>query len=107
VKLTDIGTGDEISFRYTLTSSRYGFAGMADLGKGPGSARTVVVRGTVAGEGRVMNRSGNNYSEGISGLRFPLEDATWRGDDGTGGDLTAAVTTDWLYGARRRPRKGR
>lgn len=106
VKLTDIEPGDEISFRYTLTRTRYGFADLAPLGTGPGSARTVVVRGTVTGEPRAMDRSGNNYDEGVSGLRFPLAGATWHGKDGASGGVTAAVTCDWLYGARRRPRKG-
>jgi hypothetical protein len=105
VKLTDIEAGDEISFRYVLTRTRWGFVGMAPIGTGPGSARTVLVRGTVTGEGRVMDRSGNNYDEGVSGLRFPLADATWHDEDGSTGRLEAAVTTDWSYGARRRPRK--
>jgi hypothetical protein len=75
---------------------------MAPIGTGPGSARTVLVRGTVTGEGRVMDRSGNNYDEGVSGLRFPLSGATWRDEDGSTGPLEAPVTTDWLFGARRR-----
>ncbi|WP_086559948.1 hypothetical protein [Streptomyces africanus] len=106
VKVSDIETGDEISFKYTVTRTRYGFTGMAPLGKGPGSARTVVVRATVTGEGRVMTRSGNNYDEGVSGLRFPLTDATWTDENGSSGPLEAAVTVDWLAGVRRRPRKG-
>lgn len=106
VKVNDIEPGDGISFKYVLTGSRYGFTGMAPLGKGPGSARTVVVRGTVTGEGRLMTRSGNNYHEGVSGLRFPLAGATWTDEDGSTGPLSAAVTVDWLAGVRRKPRKG-
>lgn len=105
-KIEDIGAGDEISFRYTLTRRRYGFVGLPPMDTGPGSALTVVVRGTVTGEGRVMDRSGNNYDEGVSGLRFPLAGATWRDEDGRSGALEAAVTTDWFYGVRRKPRKG-
>jgi hypothetical protein len=106
VKLTDIEVGDELSFRYVLTRTRWGFTGMTPIGTGPGSARTLLVRGTVTGEGRMMDRSGNNYDEGVSGLRFPLaDDATWRDEDGSTGPLEAAVTTDWLFGARRRPRR--
>lgn len=104
VKPSEVETGDEISFRYVLTRTRYGFTGMEPIGTGHGSARTVTVRGTVTGKGRIMNRHGNNYDEFINGLRFPLADAVWLSDDGAAGPLTAAVTVDWLTKLRRRPR---
>ncbi|MCX4826652.1 hypothetical protein OG883_44230 [Streptomyces sp. NBC_01142] len=104
VAVADIQVGDSISFRYTLTKTRYGFHGMTPLGTGPGSARTVLVRGTVTAEGRVMTRHGNNHDEFMDGLRFPLSDATWTDPDGDTGALSAAVTVDWLTGVRRRPK---
>ncbi|MFD8226871.1 hypothetical protein ACFV16_22170 [Streptomyces massasporeus] len=104
VKLSDVETGDAISFRYTVTRTRWGFVGMAPIGTDPGSARTVIVRGTVTGEGRVMDRHGNNYDEGVNGLRFPMAGATWTDTDGSTGRLDAAVTVDWLESVRRRPR---
>jgi hypothetical protein len=103
VKPADIVPGDEISFRYLLHRRRYGFTGLPDIERG--RSLTVLVRGTVTGEGRVMDRSGNNYDEGVSGLRFPLTGATWRDDEGNSGPLDAVVTIDWLETVRRRPRK--
>jgi hypothetical protein len=104
VEVGDVQVGDSISFRYTLTKTRYGFQGMAPLGTGPGSARTILVRGTVAGEGRIMTRHGNNHDEFMNGLRFPLAGATWMDQDGNTGTLTAAVTTSWLTSVRRTPK---
>lgn len=104
VKTGDIRVGDEISFRYPLFGPRrYGFTGLRDIERG--KSLTVTVRARVAGEGRLMTRHGNNYDEGVDGLRFPLAGATWQDDDGNGGPLETSVTTDWLGGARRRPRK--
>lgn len=105
VDVNDVRVGDEISFRYTVTRTRWGFTGMKPAGTGPGSARTVIVRGTVTDEGRVMTRSGNNYDEGVNGLRFPLTGATWTDTDGSAGRLDAAVTVSWLADVRRKPRK--
>lgn len=104
VKLTDVETGDEISFKYlVLRGRRSAFPGLPWPERN-GTA-TVLVRGTVTGEGRIMNRSGNNMYESVSGMRFPLAGATWRDDDGNSGSLERAVTVDWLEAVRRRPRK--
>lgn len=104
VKLTDIEPGDEISFKYlVLRGRRSAFPGLPWPERN-GSA-TVLVRGTVTGEGRIMDRSGNNMYESVSGMRFPLAGATWRDDDGNSGSLTYPVTIDWLETVRRRPRK--
>lgn len=106
VKPSDIEIGDEISFRYVVLGSRgiFGLRGFQGLTLGPREARTVTVRGTVTGEGRVMTRHGNNYDEFMDGLRFPLADAVWLGDDGATGPLTTSVTVDWIGRVRRRPR---
>jgi hypothetical protein len=105
VKLTDIEIGDEISFKYlVLRGRRSGFVHLPWPERN-GTA-TVLVRGTVTGEGRIMDRSGNNMYESVSGMRFPLAGATWRDDDGNSGSLERAVTVDWLETVRRRPRKG-
>jgi hypothetical protein len=106
VDVHDVRPGDRISFRYTLTKTRYGFMGMEPIGQGPGSARTVTVRFTVTGEGRVMERHGNNYDEFLNGLRFPFTDGTWTAPDGTTDTIldTAAITTEWGT-VRRAPAK--
>lgn len=105
VKLTAIEPGDEISFKYlVLQGRRSAFSGLPWPERN-GTA-TVLVRGTVTGEGRIMDRSGNNMYEGVSGMRFPLSGATWRDDADNSGTLERAVTIDWLDSVRRRPRKG-
>jgi hypothetical protein len=108
VKPSGIEIGDEISFRYVVLGSRgiFGLRGFRGLTLGPREARTVTVRGTVTGEGRVMDRHGNNHGEFMDGLRFPLADAVWLGDDGATGPLTTSVTVDWIGRVRRRPRRG-
>lgn len=104
VEFEDVAVGDEISFRYVLTKALSGFAGMPRLDFRD-HARTLIIRGTVTGPYRWMDRSGNNWSECRTGPRFPLADATWT-DRGAGasGELTAPVTVDVLRGIRRRPR---
>lgn len=97
----DVSPGDEISFRYVLTKTRPGFTGLRPIEQG--TARTVVVRGTVAGPYRWMNRHSNNYDEFMTGPRFPLAEATWH-EDGASGPLEADVTYDCLRPLRRRPR---
>jgi hypothetical protein len=106
VKPSEIEIGDEISFRYVVLGSRNicGWRGFRGLSVERGKALTVTVRGTVTGEGRIMDRHGNNYGEFVDGLRFPLADAVWLSDDGNTGPLTTFVTVDWLARVRRRPR---
>lgn len=104
VEFGDIAVGDEIGFRYTLTTALSGFTGLPRLDFGD-YARTLIVRGTVTGPFRWMDRSGNNWSEGRTGPRFPLTEATWTDREaGASGELTAPVTVDVLRGIRRRPR---
>jgi hypothetical protein len=106
VKPEDVRIGDEISFRYAALGSRgiFGVAGFRGLALGPREARTVTVRGAVAGEGLVMNRHGNNHDEFMDGLRFPLKNAVWLADDGSTGPLETSVTVEWSARLRRRPR---
>lgn len=109
VKPDDIEVGDEISFRYVVLGSRgvFGLAGFRGLPRlERGQSRTVTVRGVVIREGRVMTRHGNNYDEFMDGLRFPMRNPVWLGDDGATGPLETPVTVDWLTRVRRRPRKG-
>lgn len=101
VKLEDVEVGDEISFTYIVLPRRGRFQGLV-LGRD--QARTVTVRGTVTGEGRVMERHGNNYGEFVDGVRFPLDGAAWLDDDGSTGPVTTPVTVDWLAKLRRQPR---
>lgn len=108
VKPYDIVTGDEISFRYTVLPRRaHFFPGLKlERDKVRTVPRSVTVRGTVTGEGRVMDGHGNNHGESVDGLRFPLDGATWLDDDGGTGPVPYPVTVDWLARVRRRPRKG-
>lgn len=104
VELNEIGVGDIISFRYTVTHDRPGFEGMRPMKGRRGSAHGVQIRGTVTAPGRAMTHGGNNSDEGRSGLRFPLADATWTDRDGLTGALSAAVTVGWADSVRRLPR---
>jgi hypothetical protein len=104
VRVSEIRVGDEVSYRYFGKSTyRWKRLGLTD------DWVTLTIRATVQNEGRHMTRHGNNYDEGMDGVRYKATGISWIDDCAPDSTLTGtlpdgdAPTMDWITRVRRKP----
>lgn len=106
IKTSDIEPGDEISYSYA-NKLPYGWRNLG-IQAAPHDWADITVRARVLDEGKTMTRHGNNYDEGVDGLRFKLANAVWFDDNGdaTGPlpEYSRVPTVSWSARVLRKPK---